>query len=148
MGHQAREGERQRQADAHSAEDGSQTLHYYDAQDIVRSGAQRHANADLVRPLRYRVRNHAIDPHGGQHQRKRRENPEQEHGEPASRKRRRDNLAHTPDVVDWLFVAGLGNSAPQFRRDGSRIGGAPDDEIASAGHCFHERLRHLGDGDV
>jgi hypothetical protein len=40
--------------------------------DVRRSCAERHADADFVRALGDRVRNHAVDANPGQHQRQRR----------------------------------------------------------------------------
>ena len=56
--------------------------------------AERHAHADLVRTLRDGVRDHAVDAHSRQHQRRSGEEREHEKREAALRERAREALFH------------------------------------------------------
>ena len=77
--------------------------------------AERHPDADLLRPLGDAVRDDAVDSHRRQQQRRRGEDRQQQHRQPALGDRVRDHLVHRLDVGDDKLGIELANEADDRR---------------------------------
>ena len=88
--------------------------------------SRRHADANLACPVCDVEGHHAIEADRGKHEGERREQTQQQHGQPALRYVAGKNLFHREDIRDWLIgvnpILGWGLS-PGFR-------GSPDVTLA------------------
>ena len=75
-------------------------LPHHHAQHVATLGAERHPDADFLRPLRDAVRDHAVDADGGEQKRRAGKAREQQHREAALRDRVGHHLVHRLDVGD------------------------------------------------
>ena len=134
-------------AEDRAGERRQQPLAQYLPQHAAPAGPERHAQPDLVRPLRHGKRHHAVDPERRQDQRDRGEAREQRGRESIADERLRDDLIHRPDVahrqvrvealddrgIAWpsfsLYRGGAYALGPEVNNAASRI-------YAVEGSCF------------
>ena len=98
---------------------------------VARLRAERHANADLTRPLRDRVRDDTVESERGQQQRQRRKSPghRQEHARP--RNRFGNHIVHHADGDGSVFLHRADDRADLVHR-GQRIACRADDDVEAA----------------
>src|ERR1035441_2071418 len=94
---QPREAERGGQPRRQSDSRQQQTAPDHHAQHVAATGAQRHADADLLCPLLHRIRHQSVNSEGRQQQSRARENRQQQHVEIRAGGGFRDHLFHCAD---------------------------------------------------
>ena len=110
---------------------------------VAAPGAERHADADLLRPLRHRVRQHAVDADRREHQRDRRRTAR--NMIPNSRycqKLRCRRVFHRRDLEDRQRRIRQPDLLADRRGDRRRIAGDADREARVQRRL--ERIRHVG----
>jgi hypothetical protein len=106
------------QPDGQADRDWKHALSDDSLQHIGLACPKSHADPNLGRPLRDRVRNHSINPNRGHQKRQAGEGAKEQHGEAPVRYGSRDDLFHCPNTVDGLVVACLENGAAHRRNHG------------------------------
>ncbi len=98
--HEPRQQQRAGAPDHDAGERHDERLLHHHAQHVRLLRAERHPDADLLRPLRDTVRDHAVDPDRRQQERRTREHRQEQHRQPPFGDRVRHHFIHRPDVGD------------------------------------------------
>src|SRR5262245_44226047 len=94
--------------------------------------AERHPDADLADSFRDRERHHTVNAHGGEDERDRAEDREQQGAQPRLRERRGEQLPHRRDVGDGLFLVYLEYLTAHGGRQAPRVGGRANGQVHTA----------------
>ena len=116
-----REDQPERAAGDHQSE-AARDEQPHDARPV---GAERHADADLLRPLRDAVADHAVEADGGQRQRQHPEGGQDEGGEPLREPHQRQVAVHRPRLEDPQVGVHLAPGAQERERRPLRVGRRP-----------------------
>ena len=126
--------------------DRSRRIGHDEPHHVARASSERHAHADLTRPLRHRVRRDRVDPARRQEQRSDGEAREQPGAELARRDRAVDERLQRPRPRDGNLRIDDAHLATD--QVGQRRSAAPDHEVDARGHETEHLLRHLRHRDV
>src|SRR5690348_7989775 len=133
--HQPREYECAHKAQRRADQRQSEALANNQQENIFAAGAERNANADLVRAPRDRVADHAVNSNGSQRQRNGCKYTEQQHLKTRLRVGFRDDTVHGEDVGDRQIAIKRPNGALHGRCERGGIARGAHDE------CYVVRVR-------
>ncbi len=107
----------------------------------ARCGADRHAHANLLRPLGDRVREHTVDTHGGEQQRDDGKHAAQRRGEPRLRSALVEPVVQAADLIERLCRIDVLDGSSNRRDDRGRLARGPHQQR-------HRPLRELQSGEI